>query len=165
MTEAQIIFDFVIPILLILFGAYFTKNPVKKGAVIFGHRTRRSKQSTEAWDYANKRRGPLWKKYGGILFVIIAISYFVNPLSGRDLNLFHFILGVVFVFIPSFVIEGELKRRFGEPDKMKKPVQGLRDNKRIQKQTSSQQKNSSRQKTSSQGTKGKKKKKKRSSNK
>jgi len=137
MDAAQIIFDFVIPILLIIFGAYFTKNPVKKGAVIFGHRTRRSKQSEEAWDYANRRRGPLWKKFGAILFIIVAISYFINPLSGRDLNLFHFILGVVFVFIPSIIIEGELKRKFGEPEDEKKPVQGLRDNKKIQKQQES----------------------------
>jgi|GEM_PF-1833275 len=134
MNVAQIIFDFVIPILLIIFGAYFTKKPVKKGAVIFGHRTRRSKQSEEAWEYANNRRGPLWKKWGAILFVIVAVSYFINPLTGRDLNMFHFILGVVFVFIPSFIIEGELKRKFGEPDQDKKYVQGLRDNKKIQKQ-------------------------------
>ena len=137
MDVAQIIFDFVIPVLLIIFGAYFTKNPVKKGDVIFGHRTRRAKQSKEAWDYANRRRGPLWKKFGVILFAIIAVSYFINPLSGRDLNVFHFILGVIFVFIPSFIIEGELKRQFGDPDKDKKPVQGLRENKKIQKQQAS----------------------------
>lgn len=133
MDVVQIIFDFVIPILLILFGAYFTRKPVKKGAVIFGHRTRRSKQSEDAWDYANKRRGPLWKKWGVILFVIVAISYFINPLTGRDLNMFHFILGVVFVFIPSVIIEGELKRKFGEPEE-KEYVQGLRDNKKVKKQ-------------------------------
>ncbi len=133
MERGQIIFDFVIPILLIIFGTYFEKNPVKKGAVIFGHRTRRSKQSEEAWDYANRRLGPLWKKWGATLFVIIAVSYFVNPLTGRDLNLFHFILGVIFVFIPTLLIEGELKRQFGDPDPEKKPVQGLRENKKLQK--------------------------------
>ena len=134
MDVVPIIFDFAIPILLITFGAYFTKNPVKKGAVLLGHRTRRSKQSEEAWDYANKRRASLWKKWGMILFGIVALSYFINPLTGRDLNMFHFILGVVFVFIPTFIIEGELKRKFGEPDADKEPVQGLRDNKKMQKQ-------------------------------
>lgn len=133
MERGQIIFDFVIPILLIIFGTYFEKNPVKKGAVIFGHRTRRSKQSEEAWDYANRRLGPLWKKWGVILFIIIALSYLLNPLAGRDLNLFHFILGVIFVFIPTILIEGELKRQFGEPQEKQKPVQGLRENKKLQK--------------------------------
>ncbi|NBG87492.1 SdpI family protein [Isachenkonia alkalipeptolytica] len=142
MERGQIIFDFVIPILLIIFGAYFERNPVKKGAVIFGHRTRRSKQSEEAWDYANRRMGPLWKKWGAILFVIIALSYVINPLAGRDLNYLHFILGVIFVFIPTFIIEGELKRQFGDPDREQKPVQGLRDNKKVKKQKKSDKKKS-----------------------
>lgn len=133
MNVGQVIFDFVIPIMLIIFGTYFRKKPIKRDSVLFGHRTPRAKQSEEAWNYAHQRLGPLWQKTGIILFVIIGISYFINPLAGEDLNRFHFILGVISVFIPSVMIETDLKRKFGDPGEEKERIQGLRQNKKVKK--------------------------------
>ncbi len=134
MDVGQIILDFAIPISLISFGAYFEKNPGKKWMVVLGHRTRRARQSDEAWDYANRRLGSLWKKWGAILLLVIALSYLANPMSENNLHIFNSVIGVIFIFIPTFIIEGELKKKFGDPKIERTTVQGLRDNKKLQKE-------------------------------
>ena len=134
MDQRQVIIDFAIPALMIIIGAFIMRNPNRMLMTVLGHRTRRSRQSDEAWDYANRRLGDFWKKLGALLFLLIGLSYLINPMEGRDLHSFNTVVGIVFLFIPSFLVERELKKKFGDPDIKRESVQGLRDNKKRQKQ-------------------------------
>lgn len=42
--------NLMIPVLMIVFGKVFIKNPPKTRNGIYGYRTRRSRKSQDAWD-------------------------------------------------------------------------------------------------------------------
>lgn len=134
MDQRQVIIDFAIPVLMMIIGAFIMRNPNRMLMTVLGHRTRRSRQSDEAWDYANRRLGDFWKKLGALLFLLIGLSYFINPLEGSDLHSFNTVVGIVFLFMPSILVERDLKKKFGDPDIKRESVQGLRDNKKRQKE-------------------------------
>ena len=60
----------LIPILILVIGIIFQKHAPKEINGFIGYRTRRSMQSQEAWDYANKRMGEIWLALGVILLVV-----------------------------------------------------------------------------------------------
>ena len=106
-----------LPFVLFLLGAAFWKYPPKTISGSFGYRTRRSKQSQESWEAAQKLSG----KYLCILGVLLLIAVpLVLLLTGPASDPYTLLLicvtvEVLLIVLPILAVERHLKMRF--PDK------------------------------------------------
>lgn len=105
-----------IPILMIAFGKIFTKYPPKNINGFYGYRTRRSKASQEAWDYAHQHFGKIWYRLG--LILVPTTILVMMPVLGKETEVIGCYGGVVcmilcaLLIVPIFWTEAELKRKF-----------------------------------------------------
>jgi len=117
----MLIMELMIPIIMIGFGMYFSKNAPQKINYAFGYRTTRSMKSQETWQFAHKCVGKLWKIIGFIMTPIIVIVMLFSYGKGIDYvgNFVLVIMGIqVIVLIASiFPVEAALKRNFDESGK------------------------------------------------
>lgn len=110
--------NFLIPVLMIIFGKVFLKHPPKTINSIYGYRTTMSSKNQETWDFAHQYCGKLWWKLGWIMFVI---SIFVMvPVFGKDTetvgmwgSVFEMLQGAV-LLISIFPTEKALRKNFDE---------------------------------------------------
>ena len=81
-----------VPLIMIIFGNMFLKNPPKKPNWAFGYRTKFSVKSQETWDFSQNLIGKYWKTLGLVLLpnIFILILAFGNRYDwkscGRDRN-------------------------------------------------------------------------------
>ncbi len=106
--------DLIYPLCMLFGGLMLYKLPAGKPNGIYGYRTRRSMASQEAWDYANKRAGKIWLVTCGILAALFLISRLITPLDKGTLTYLHFFIGLTLLFLPVFIVEKELKSKFGK---------------------------------------------------
>lgn len=81
-----------------------------------GYRSNRSRQSREAWEFANNYAGRLWKRWSG--FLLLGTAVFVTALYflGADAEIWApivILLQVAVMLLTIPVVEKALKRRFG----------------------------------------------------
>ena len=99
----------LIPILILVIGIIFQKHAPKENNGFIGYRTRRSMQSQEAWDYANKRMGEIWLALGVILLVVtIPLSLLLGE-NGVAVLVIAQTIALILSIIP---VEMELKAKF-----------------------------------------------------
>ena len=99
----------LIPILILVIGIIFQKHAPKEINGFIGYRTRRSMQSQEAWDYANKRMGEIWLALGVILLVVtIPLSLLLGE-NGVAVLVIAQTIALILSIIP---VEIELKAKF-----------------------------------------------------
>ena len=99
----------LIPILILVIGIIFQKHAPKEINGFIGYRTRRSMQSQEAWDYANKRMGEIWLAVGVILLVVtIPLSLLLGE-NGVAVLVIAQTIALILSIIP---VEMELKAKF-----------------------------------------------------
>ena len=61
--------DLLIPGVMIGFGKEFQKNPPAEINPGYGYRTAMSSKNQDTWDFAQKRMGEVWHKWGKALLV------------------------------------------------------------------------------------------------
>lgn len=111
------IMSLLIPFVFLILGAAFWKYPPKTISNSFGYRTRRSKQSLEAWEVAQKLSG----KYLCILGVLLLIAVppvllLKGPVSDPyTLLLICVTVEALLIGLPILAVEQHLKMHF--PDK------------------------------------------------
>ena len=107
----------LIPGLMLLFGRMFQTAPPGEINDWYGYRTKRSKRSPEAWDFAQRYAGRVWQRWG--LWTLVLSVGAMLALLGRDVTTAS--LGGLAVMclqlIPMLAVipltERELKKRFG----------------------------------------------------
>ena len=62
-------FDLLLPVVMIFFGREFMKNPPAEINPGYGYRTAMSSKNQDTWDFAQKRMGEVWHKWGKALLV------------------------------------------------------------------------------------------------
>lgn len=106
----------IIPIVLVIVGAILRKHiPANRyGAV--GYRTKRSRSSQEAWEFANKEMANIMVKYGLIMLVasIVISAFFVksNEVVASIVCTVVMVLQCVGVVAAILVVEKKLKDKF-----------------------------------------------------
>ena len=97
------------PILMLVIGIVFQKHAPKEINGFIGYRTRRSMQSQEAWDYANKRMGEIWLALGVILLVVSIPLTLLFAENGLTIAMIAQVVALILSIIP---VEVELKAKF-----------------------------------------------------
>lgn len=99
----------LIPVLMLVIGIVFQKHAPKEINGFIGYRTRRSMQSQEAWDYANKRMGEIWLALGVILLVVSIPLTLLFAENGLTIAMIAQVVALILSIIP---VEVELKAKF-----------------------------------------------------
>lgn len=110
-------FNLVIPLLMLLIGRVFIKNPPKSVNWVYGYRTTRSMQNQETWDFAHQECGKVWTRIGLIsLPISVAASLPLLWMQGENAQgiLSCVIEGLqIIILLASIVpVEQALKKRF-----------------------------------------------------
>ena len=109
--------NLLIPIVMVIFGLVFLRKPPKDINDFYGYRTKRSKASKEAWDFAHKYMGRLWL-WVGIALAIVTVLLMLSCL-GKDVDYVGLYGGVVclvecvVMILPIVPTEQALKKQFG----------------------------------------------------
>lgn len=106
----------IVPIVLIITGAIFKKHiPANRNGVV-GYRTKRSRSSQEAWEFANKEMANLMFKYGIIMLIasIVISAFFVksNVIVASVVCTVVMVLQCLWIVACILIIEKKLKDRF-----------------------------------------------------
>ena len=75
------LFNLVIPAIMIVFGAYFTKRSPNKINMLLGYRTALSMKNRDTWETAHSIIGKCWLTEGVILLLASAIPAILYPES------------------------------------------------------------------------------------
>ena len=109
--------NLVIPLLMIVIGQVFIKNPPKTINGIYGYRTSRSKKNQDTWNFAHLYCGKLWWKVGWVMLPLSVIGMF--PVIGKNDNIVGGVGAVVVtvecivLVITIFFVERALAKKFG----------------------------------------------------
>lgn len=110
--------DLIIPIVVLLVGI-FTKNHIPKnrnGSV--GYRTKRSRSSQEAWEYANKEMAIVMRKLGCILLAatIVICTFFLKSSEVVVCIVCTVVMALqcIALIVGMVGIENKLKEKFDE---------------------------------------------------
>ncbi|MDE7428858.1 MAG: SdpI family protein [Lachnospiraceae bacterium] len=108
--------NLILPVLMIVLGKVFVKNPPRTINAIVGYRTSRSMKNQDTWNFAHLHCGKLWWKIGWSMLPLSIIS--MLPAIGKDDD-FIGVLGAVVIsveciimFISIFFTERALAKKF-----------------------------------------------------
>ncbi len=117
----MLLMDLLIPLVMILFGRWFSKKPPSKINVAFGYRTTMSMKNQNTWNFAHHYCGKLWFWLGWIIIPLSTIP--LHLARNQDLQTVGMV-GVVVCFaqlvplVGSLIAtEGALKKEFDQNGK------------------------------------------------
>lgn len=115
--------DLLLPGVMIGFGREFMKNPPKEINPGYGYRTAMSSKNQDTWDFAQRKMGEVWYKWGKILLIPSALPLLL--VLGRDLATVGTVGAAICLWqlIPMLgsaaVVEWALKKSFDKHGKRK----------------------------------------------
>ncbi|MDE7266178.1 MAG: SdpI family protein [Lachnospiraceae bacterium] len=108
--------NLLIPVLMIILGKVFIKNPPKKINGIYGYRTPRSKKNQDTWNFAHLYCGKLWWKIGWVMLPLSVIG--MLPAIEKNNTIVGAVGTVVIIaecialVVPIFFVERALGKKF-----------------------------------------------------
>lgn len=105
-----------VPLIMIIFGNMFLKNPPKKPNWAFGYRTKFSVKSQETWDFSQNLIGKYWKTLGLVLLPLSNATLAI--MNGCDIDTIGKVVGVieivqcVFMIGATVAVSSKLKKVF-----------------------------------------------------
>lgn len=108
--------NLMIPVLMIVFGRVFIKNPPKTINGIYGYRTSRSRKNQDTWNFTHLYCGKLWWKTGWVMLPLSIIG--MVPAVNKGDDTVGRVSGVIvmaecmILFMTIFFVEKALKKKF-----------------------------------------------------
>ena len=105
-----------VPLIMIIFGNMFLKNPPKKPNWAFGYRTKFSVKSQETWDFSQNLIGKYWKTLGLVLLPLSNATLAI--MNGCDIDTIGKVVGVIeivqciFMIGATVAVSAKLKKVF-----------------------------------------------------
>lgn len=105
-----------VPIVMIIFGNMFLKNPPKEPNWAFGFRTKFSMKSQETWDFSQNLIGKYWKTLGLVLLPHSNATLAI--MNGYDIDTIGKVVGVIeivqclFMLGSTVAVSAKLKKVF-----------------------------------------------------
>ena len=119
----MLVIGLLIPAVMILFGAIFTKTAPKKINYLFGYRTAMSMKNRDTWEFAHQYIGKLWFRAGLLLVPITVIPMLL--VIGKTQNVVGTVgliagfIHTIVLIVPVFYTEKALKKAFDQDGKRK----------------------------------------------
>ena len=117
----MLLMDLLMPLVMIILGRCFAKNPPKKINAAFGYRTAMSVKNKDTWEFAHTYFGKLWEVFGWFLLsASVVIMFFA---LGKGITMVGIIGGavsavqIVVVIGTLFFTEIALKKNFDKNGK------------------------------------------------
>ena len=108
----------LVPLTMLLSGRLLDKYPPKEVNGLLGYRTKRSRKSADAWNFAQHFCGRLWVKIGIVLFPVTLLAMLPFLKSGVDavsIAALVVMVAQVTVMVASiWPVERALRRNFDE---------------------------------------------------
>lgn len=108
--------NLIVPAIMIIGGWFLHRHPPKEINLAVGYRTRRSMKSIEAWRFANRKIGVLWKKTGLISLlatVAVQIPFLFQPADSLAvLSLILTTVQLALLLLSIIPVERALKKQF-----------------------------------------------------
>lgn len=102
--------DLILPVMATIIGGILRKYPPKYGKL--GYRSRRTEQSAESWEYAQRRLGEMWLKVGIALIAAIIIHRIYSPLDPGYVTAVDVAAAITCLLAAIPILEHELKEKF-----------------------------------------------------
>ena len=108
--------NLMIPVLMIVIGKVFIKNPPKTINGIYGYRTSRSRKNQDTWNFAHLYCGKLWQKVGWVMLPLSILG--MLPAIEKSDNIVGELGAVVVVvecialIMTVFIVERALAKKF-----------------------------------------------------
>mgnify|MGYP004538272903 CR=1 FL=1 len=115
--------NLILPVSMIFFGKYFSKQAPEKINMLFGYRTTRSTKNEDTWRFAHSVFGRIWYRTGLILLPVTLAAMLL--VFGRDKDMVGTVGSIVcLVQLPVMLYailptERALKKNFDEDGKRK----------------------------------------------
>ena len=115
--------NLMIPVLMIVIGKVFIKNPPKTINRIYGYRTSRSMKNQNTWNFAHLYCGKLWWKIGWVMLPLAIIG--MLPVIGKNDDIVGGVSAVVVtaeciaLFVTIFFVERALAKKFDKDENLK----------------------------------------------
>lgn len=74
--------NLILPVLMVVIGKVFVKNPPRKINRVYGYRTHRSMKNQDTWNFAHLYCGKLWWKAGWVMLLLSVVS--MLPVVGKS---------------------------------------------------------------------------------
>ncbi|MBQ6885985.1 MAG: SdpI family protein [Lachnospiraceae bacterium] len=120
----MLICNSLIPLMMWGIGSWFEKKPPEGINGVIGYRTKRSMKSQEAWDFAQRYMGRLWKRIGSNMLVpSIVIMLFTHGMTEDGIGNVSLVLihvQMIVLLVSIYPVEKALKQKFDENGKSKK---------------------------------------------
>lgn len=108
--------DFIIPVTMIGAGLLLEKRPPKEINGVFGYRTSQSMKSKDAWEFAQKYCGRIWRVCGCVMFpvTVIAMLFVFGKNEDTICTVGLIVCGVQLAFLVGSIapVERALKKNF-----------------------------------------------------
>lgn len=114
MTNLRWVINFVLPIGLIIYGFLYKHVAYKKIGIILGYKTAAAKMSQDTWEYANKRVGDMWMKYGVYYTIFVGLFLLISKSAREKLSIVVFAVGLFIILYTFSLVDKELKEKFDE---------------------------------------------------
>lgn len=115
--------NFIIPIIMLVFGLVSKKIAHSKINTVYGYRTKRSMMNHETWEFAQKYCGKLWIKIAIILIfisiIVMILTFNKSEKTIAVITVIYELLQCVLIIYSIIPIEKALKENFGEDENNK----------------------------------------------
>ena len=71
MWMLMLVCNLIVPAVVIWYGRRFERNPPKEPNAWFGYRTARSMKSRDAWNFAQRKMGQVWGRWGLVMLPVV----------------------------------------------------------------------------------------------
>jgi uncharacterized membrane protein len=119
----MMVMELLIPMTMVGFGKYFSKNAPKEINGVFGYRTSMSMKNKDTWEFAHHCCGKVWLKAGTIMLILtVAAMLFVVGKDTNAVGTYGLILcGIQLGFLIGsiFPVEAALKKNFDKHGRRK----------------------------------------------
>ena len=114
----MLIIILLLPLIMIGFGKYFSKNAPKNINMIFGYRTSMSIKNKEPWIFAHKYCGKIWF-FSGLIMLPLSVAVMLLVVGGSEnivgtVGVILCILQMIPIIISIILTEKALEKTFDE---------------------------------------------------
>lgn len=107
-----VLMNSLVPVMMIIFGVLWRKNPPKSVNWVYGYRTSMSMKNKETWKFAHMHNAKVWRWVGAIWLAISIILMFFFKDDYENVSLWINLIGLGIMILSLIPTEIALRKNF-----------------------------------------------------